>query len=436
MELLTVVYLLSNCIVTLAVERIMGVFFDKRRTSFVIMALSYLSFYVLTSVTFLLWNIPIVSILLSLTIYFIITLNYESSVKKRIVAAFGTFVIMIIVELTIITSIGFYQADLFDAFGADSILGFILWAATSYIVALFLRKFKNIKKNTVNASKFSIFYSVILFFTLVVLLFVIAYLPQNAAIIAIIMILGINIFTFYLHDTLSAAYEDKLKSALHAQEKEYYFTQCQLMQESEENIKTIRHDMKLHLATAMDFTANGKAPEATQYLKKLLGDVEKKEIYSNTNNTAFDSIINYKLNDAKQENIKLEIRILVPPALNIEVADIVTVLGNLLDNALDAVAKVEDKIIKLDIEYSKESLFIQVDNTFDGEVKFAKGKDGVSEAIATRKNSNSHGYGLKNIRKAIEKYNGHVDISYGDNVFSVGVLLYVEDIEIVLAKHF
>jgi signal transduction histidine kinase len=196
-----------------------------------------------------------------------------------------------------------------------------------------------------------------------------------------------------------------------------YRVQCQIMQESVENIRSIRHDMKLHLTAVRDFTANNNSPEATDYLNSLLGDLEKNEIYSSTKNTAFDSIINFKLNSVKQENIKLDIRLSVPPALNIEPADIVTILGNLLDNALDAVSKVEEKIIKLDIEYSRESLFIQVENTFDGVVK----KDNAQ--IITRK-ENGGGHGLKNIRKSVEKYNGHIDISHEGNIFSVGILLY------------
>jgi len=411
----------------LAIERIMGVFFEKRKTSFAIMAGSYLLYFALTSIAFLLWNIPIISFSLSMSTMLLITFNYEATIKKRIVAALGTFTVIIIADALAFILSGFYQTDIFDTVGADSVFGMIILGAVSYIVALLVRRFKYIRKNTINAPMYFVFNSVILVSTAVMVPIVGAYLPHSIAVIAIVVIFGITICTFYLHDALSAAYEDKLKSALHAQEKEYYFTQCKLMQESVENIRTIRHDMKMHLATARDFSISGKADATTDYLNGLLGDIEKKEIYSNTNNTAFDSIINFKLNDTKQENIKLDIRILIPPILNIEVADIVTILGNLLDNAIDAVATVEDKQIKLDIEYSKESLFIQIENTFDGGVKYAKGKDGRAEAITTRKSGNNHGYGLKNIRKSVEKYNGHVDTNHEGSVFSVGVLLYIDD---------
>lgn len=293
-----------------------------------------------------------------------------------------------------------------------------------YVFVLLLGRFKSISKDMIDAPKFWIPTIVIPFAMQGYILAAESNLPPSViefiwATFFAVFLIGLTILMFYLYNTVSVAYEEKFKLSLDAQEKEYYRNQCQLMQESVENIKTIRHDMKLHLATAMDFTASGQANEAAHYLKSLLGDIEAKEVYSNTHNLAFDSIINYKLNDARQRSIKLDIRVLIPPILNIEVADIVTIIGNLLDNALDAVATVEDKMIKLDIEYSKESLFIQVENTFDGEVKYA------GEMIITRKRGDGHGYGLKNIQKSVEKYNGYISINHSDNVFSVGILLYV-----------
>ena len=428
MDTLTIVYLIFNLVLMLAIERIMGVFFDKRRTSFTVLALSLLSYFVLTSLAFLLWNIPMVNLTVNLVTFFIITLNYESTIRKRLVAVFGTFAILSTVDFLIALSSGVYQVDVFDTSGMENIFGFIILGATNYILALLLRKFKNIRKNAMNSTMFLIFYSVVLALTMVFLLFVvIPYLSPSAAIIAIIALLGVNIFMYYIHDILSATYEEKLKSELHSQEKEYYFAQCQLMQESVERVKTIRHDMKLHLVTAADYNASGKVDELADYLQGLLGDISVSEIYSDTGNIAFDSIINFKLKAATEQNIKTDINVFVPPALNIEVADIVTILGNLLDNALDAVAKTQNKTIKLNVKASKGNLFIKVDNSFDGEVKYAKGKDGIAEAITTRKDGDNHGYGLKNIRKVAEKYNGHVKITHSDNVFSTGVFLYVAE---------
>ncbi|MCL1788340.1 MAG: GHKL domain-containing protein [Defluviitaleaceae bacterium] len=232
---------------------------------------------------------------------------------------------------------------------------------------------------------------------------------------------GFFFLIFFLTDTLTAKYEAKLKSERQAQEKEYYFAQCQLMQESIEAMKLYRHDVKLHLSTLRGYAVGNKPEEAAAYLDGLLGDITKGDAYSSTGHTAIDSIINHKLRYAAAQNIKLEVDIFSPPVINADVADLVVILGNLLDNALDAVAKVENKTISLALKFTKSNLFIKVDNTFDGEVKY------VNNIIATRKTDGDHGYGLKNIRKAVERYNGHLDIRPRDGVFSVSALLYLND---------
>lgn len=250
----------------------------------------------------------------------------------------------------------------------------------------------------------------------------ISYLPQIPFAIVVVAILGINLLTYFLHDTLSAAYEDKIKSALHIQEKEFYFAQVQLMQESVKKVRAIRHDMNLHLAAIKDFALNNE--DIIGYVNSLFGDISDSDVLSSTGNIAFDSIINFKLNSAKDNDIKLDLSLLVPPVVHIEVVDIVTILGNLLDNALDAVAKVEDKVIKLDIELNKGNLYINVSNTFDGGVKYAK-RDGMEKYITTIKSGDEHGHGLRNIRQSVEKYNGHMDITHRGNIFTVGILLCV-----------
>jgi len=110
------------------------------------------------------------------------------------------------------------------------------------------------------------------------------------------------------------------------------------------------------------------------------------------------------------------------------------VLGNMLDNALDAVAKVDEKMIKLDIEFVKGGLFIKVDNSFNGEVKYLNENDGEERKIASLKDGEEHGYGLKNIMQSVEKYNGHMEISHTSNIFSVGVFLHLTDLDVTGAK--
>ena len=117
----------------------------------------------------------------------------------------------------------------------------------------------------------------------------------------------------------------------------------------------------------------------------------------------------------------------LPSALDMELSDIAVILGNLLDNALDAVPRSADKTLKLDIRYDRQALFIHIENTYDGIVICAD-KDGET-LPATRKSGGSHGHGLKNIARCIAKYDGHMDISHEGSIFSAAILLYIKNPE-------
>ena len=418
MEYIDITRYAYGIVIMLSMERLFGIFYERRRTPLIVLIGSYVIWYILGSYVYFKWNIPIITLSTSIISYFIISLNYESTMKKRIVAVFCCFAFVVIIELFVIITLTAVQINMFTAGDFDlETHHYAVSALLTFVTASLLRRFKNIKKNAIYSPMIWVMSVIIPVSSLAMLILTQTYLPRVISIASTIVVLGINILIFYFLDFFSQSYETKLSVALHAQEKEYYYTQCNIMQESIDNVKSIRHDLKLHLTALQKFTSGNK--EATDYLNQLLGDIEQSEIYSDTGNIAFDSIINFKLRNAKTENINVYTEIFIPQKINIETADVVTILGNLLDNAIEAVAKVNNKKIKLNIKYDKGCLLINADNTFDGTINYDNKK-----TIISIKNESDHGYGLKNIRKAIEKYNGHIDITHDNNVFSVGILLY------------
>jgi len=410
----------------------METFFQKRKSPAYMMWLSYLSFYILSGFAFLMWNIVIISIAVSLLTFFVITLNYESPMLKRILVT-PTILLLLLVIVEHLGMLVYIQSEF--AFTQPMGLAeyaftqFIATGVIAYVFTFSLKKLLvNIKKDSLKSPLYLASYLVIAIISFAISILIVNHPSLSLFAIAamIVALTAINVLALFFLDRLSIAFEKRLEAAIHAQEKEYYFAQSQLMQESVKKVRSIRHDMNLHLSTLKDFSTDNK--EATEYINSLLSDISESEVYSTTGNIAVDSIINFKLKNAKEDNIKLDLSLFVPPVLNIEIVDIVIILGNLLDNALDAVAKVEDKKIRLDIEFSKGNLYIKIDNTFDGNIKYTGEKNGKEEHITTLKSGDEHGHGLDNIRKSVEKYNGHIDIAHDDNVFSVGVLLYVDGI--------
>jgi len=432
-NLRTVAFIVSPLILVLYAERMVGVFYEKRRTSFSLLFLTCLFYGILELIfNFLRPSLPLadvflpyVAMVLTFIGYFVITLNYKSSAVKRLVVVLTMYIVYLLAHYPVFLAINYYITPYLtmSEIGFLYLLHLLLQPAAAYLVAIVLCRFKNIHRFTFKNVKGNIIVLVLGAFLFIVTWF----LPFSgfALTITAILHIGFVFLVFYLINTLVAKYEDKLKSELHTQEKEYYFTQCQLMQESTEQVKAIRHDMKIHLATLKGFAITDNIEDIKSYLDSLVADIEKSETYSHTGNTAFDSIINYKLTNAKTDDIKLTLNIALPSEINIAMIDIVTILGNLLDNALEAVAKVNEKMIKLDIELIKGALFVKVENSFNGEIKYIVGKVEEEQQIASLKDGFRHGYGLKNIKQSVEKYNGYIKITHTENIFSTGVFLYL-----------
>ena len=427
-----IISLITQFLVLLIVVMMTRVFYENRKTSFITMCLSVGITYPVLSILsiFIRVSLPAYWLLLEIPFiligYFIITLNYESTIIKRFAVIISS--IMVLLVSNIISEI--FITTLFPSLVDDEYIRASIMASIpiAFLITTLLRRFKSIRKNSV-IPRIALAVPVVVLLTLVGFVFLLfaiysdMYVVEGVMSVLVAVLFVTPIFLiFYLYDTLSVAYENRLKSALHEQEKEYYFAQCKLMQESAEQMKAFRHDFKLHLATIQDYAANNKINEITEYLDALLGKMGKSEVYIKTGNIAFDSIINFKLKNIKHDDIELDLRVFIPTVLNVETIDIVTILGNLLDNALDAVAKVDKKMLRLDIIFQKGTLFMKLDNTFDGEVKYSE-----EEKIITSKNEDEHGYGLKNIQQSVDKYDGYFEYTHDGDYFSAGVLLYVKN---------
>jgi sensor histidine kinase regulating citrate/malate metabolism len=133
-------------------------------------------------------------------------------------------------------------------------------------------------------------------------------------------------------------------------------------------------------------------------------------------------LINYKLQNAQSDNIIVKTEIAVPSQLHIETSDLVSVLGNLIDNALNALKEVPDdkRNLTLKVVFSQERLIIRTLNPYVGDILCKGGK-----IISAKQDTKQHGYGLNNIAKAVNKYKGYIDIDYSGNIFTVDIIMYI-----------
>ncbi len=420
----TIVYLITNLFSIAVNHRFMMAFFEQRRSKMGVCALSYFSYFVVTSLLYLYVDIPILTLLANYGLYFLISLNYKASMLKRVLSSFYILIFCVITETIIVACTGYFQFSIFSEGGYSNVLGAIAVPLLTYMGALLLYNFKSVRReHKVRGSIWlaSIFIPII---TYVLHVFIVHSkdVAQGEVIAATVLILLLNVTAFYLYDSLAASYIKLAENAVMEKERELYYNQCTMMQTSTNELRAFRHDLKNQLIGASELMSLERYEEAKELMGELSGKLNTKTLYSTTGNIPIDSIINYKLQSAGNEQIRVEAKIAVPEDFGMNISDSITVFGNLLDNALYAVRQVEEaeRYLKLKVVFDKERLIIHCANPYATEVRYEEG-----EIISTKANRREHGFGLKNIEAAVEKYNGCMNVNHNDGVFAVDVLLYL-----------
>lgn len=141
---------------------------------------------------------------------------------------------------------------------------------------------------------------------------------------------------------------------------------------------------------------------------------------------ALDYLISSKLALAEQEHIKTKVNIEYPHNTNIRSVDLTTILGNLLDNALEAAQAAPDglRFLNLTIRRFNAMLIIKVENGYGHDLKREDGK-----LLTTKSNRAFHGWGLKSVQTAADRYDGTISTDDKDGIFQSVVTLSFQAIK-------
>lgn len=208
-------------------------------------------------------------------------------------------------------------------------------------------------------------------------------------------------------DRRIAAYQNNLITK-HCDEVENIYRQMRMW----------RHDYHNHIQAMLALSE--RPEEMRQYLWKLNDDLTSVDTVLKTGNVMLDAILNSKLSLIKAKNIAVNAKASVPSDLMISEIDLCAIIGNLLDNAMEACLRLErtqDRFIRIYIGVLKRQLYICVTNSVGGEVK----KNG--RMYLSTKSSLSHGFGLMRIDALAEKYGGYVNRQNEEGAFATEVML-------------
>lgn len=419
-----IIYLICNLFQTYIVYKLFHVFFTEIRTNNKTEYITYLGFFVINSSLYYIFSIPLINVLINLLGFFLLTLNYKSNLRKRIMCVILVYLIMGCVELVFSCIFSDTRMYFFSSNTYESIYIPISTTLFLYVISLVLGQLINIK----NHIKIPHFYWVMLAgipFASLYMLFLILQSQdislQNITILSA-LILFINFSTFFLYDMVIAELVDKIEKTLLKQVNMFYDNQLKQMETSLISTRRIQHDIKNHFIAIHSFAKHEENHNILDYLKEIQNSTESRTAVLSTGNIVVDSILNFKIQEAEQMSIQIQTSIAIPSELNISSFDLVIILGNLLDNAIAAVNKLPKKEpIQCKMIFNEGKLLIKIVNVFSGILNEKNGR-----FITQKDDKNLHGLGLENVEDIIKNYDGQMDFDYNNNTFSVIIIMYIK----------
>lgn len=179
-----------------------------------------------------------------------------------------------------------------------------------------------------------------------------------------------------------------------------------------------RHDYKHHIQTMKAHLLMEQYQELDEYLSELDTDLTEVDTILKTGNVRIDAVLNSKLAVAKAKGIQVNAKATVPESLKMKEVDLCVIIGNLLDNAMEACDKMKEgnQFLRVYIEALKGQLYIYVCNSMADDIR----KSG-EQYLSTKRGS--HGFGLMRIDRVVKKYNGYLNRQHEEGVFVTEIML-------------
>ena len=177
-----------------------------------------------------------------------------------------------------------------------------------------------------------------------------------------------------------------------------------------EKTKSFRHDVKNHITVVKELLQNQKTEAALQYVEGMGNLTADISFPVSTNHPVLDILLGNKLGIAEENQIEVQCSLIVPYPCGISDLDFCIILGNALDNAISACSRISNekqKYIHVEGKAQGDFLFMEIENSYSGRRVIRSGT------------------GLANIRAAVEKYQGAMEIRTEGEKFVLSILIII-----------
>ncbi len=395
--------------------------------------LSYVAFCVFTNFTFFVFYNSYINLVVGIGGLFVIAFfNYQATIVKKLIAVISITLIGMVIEILVgsIYSIVTINTLHYVSYLTNiSLYLFVIPKFLSYLLIRLITIFytnndlKYDEKMPLNISIQLILIPMISIVVLVVAFNFFAEADMFLIGFSIITVLTIstNIILFNLYNIINLRLNKATENLLLNQQIEYYSQLYDTVAKERENEHIFKHNLKNNLLSVIASIKEGRYRGAVSEINKLIENNETTtKLYVKI--PIINTLLNFKTAEAKEKNVLIEPIITAHGELNIRNSDIANILGNLIDNAVEACDANEaqnDKKIDLVIMRKNNNLFISIKNKYTHQIKKREEK-----FLSKKRGFKSYGVGLKTVEKLVLENNGVITVKYKDSFFNVEIILF------------
>lgn len=219
-------------------------------------------------------------------------------------------------------------------------------------------------------------------------------------------------------------YQQKTREAerMESLSNSYRYKSALAQHEAIESVRRLHHDMKNHLLALQALT--GSDERMSSYLSGLMEELGQYDHVTRTGSELLDGVLADKMRMCVKNSIDFIVDLDFRPCAYMEDLDVIVIFGNILDNAIEAAAKVadpQDRSILLKGRQEANEYILTCSNFFEGTLDLADGLPRTSKADKT-----SHGIGLRSVKNSVEKYGGVLSMRAEGQRLILSILLPLE----------
>lgn len=418
------IFMLSEIIYTLTVYKIINVFFTNKKINSVYEKILYAIFNIAIVVVYLKFNIPLLTIVANfIFILLLLSLIYDDTFKRKaIVTILIIFFLLISDILLFMIFINVVNENILQKNSFFDIYVVFIVNMIRYLFVLIVINFYKIRieKNIPLIFSLPIALTAVISMVITINMFLVINGNNYKFIyINITLIFIVCIVLIYIFNKMVNVMSENARQKILIKQSEYYEKKIEADSKNINDTRKIKHDMKNHMYAIKNMAKNNMSKDIITYTNDILGKIEGEKVYINTGNYLIDGILNVKFEEVKNQGIDFKYDVKIPEGIKLPEFEVITILGNLLDNAIEGVKSIKDnRYIEVFISYKDSNLLIKIVNTFDGLViKDNKG------FVSRKEEKTYHGIGLENVREQVEKSNGYMNIDTGNCMFTVDLFI-------------